>query len=374
MRVVIARTMPNFSMDVYADSIVSGLKTVRPNWDIVELAPHPIDRSSRSLLLRGQKFYERFWGFPRTVEQRAADIFHIIDHSEGHIVNWLKNTGKPVVVTCHDLINLFYSDNLQGSLKIPIISNGMWLRSVKAMRHADHIVAVSSVTAKDTSNILKIEPKRITVVPNTIDPIFQPLPQHEVKSFRQQQGILPETLCLLNVGGNHPRKNISTIIKALLILKEKGLPFKFWKAGSDFTDEQKQFIQKYQLANYINYLGQPNKSLLVKIYNAADILLAPSLHEGFGITLIEAMACGTPVITSNTSAMPEVVGDAGILVSPTDCHAIVESVFHLYRDSTSYQELVYKGLARIKLFTRENTGEQIAQIYESIIKQSIKRP
>ncbi len=367
MRVIIARTMPNFSMDVYADGIISGLKIVRPDWEIVELAPRPIDRSSRSLLLRANKFYERFWNFPRLVQQQTADIFHIIDHSEAHIVNWLKKTNKPVVVTCHDLINFFYRDNLRGSVQLPIISNGLWLRSVKAMQNADYIVADSSVTAKDTSRILNINPALIDIIPLGVESIFQPLAKNKIESFRQQAGISKETFCLLNVGGNHPRKNIDTILQTIKILKEKDLPICFWKTGSDFTHEQKKFIQTHSLESYISYLGQPDKSTLVQIYNAADVLLAPSLHEGFGMTILEAMACETPVITSNISSMPEVAGDAGVLIEPTNPQAIADAVERLYKDTAYHQSLIIKGKERTKLFTWEATSEQIARLYEKLV-------
>jgi glycosyltransferase involved in cell wall biosynthesis len=147
----------------------------------------------------------------------------------------------------------------------------------------------------------------------------------------------------------------------------------FWKVGSDFTDEQKAFIQTQGLETQIHYLGNPDKSTLVQIYSAADILVAPSLHEGFGMTLLESMACGTPVITANLSAMPEVVEDAGILVDPTDSQAIAEAVNQLHSNSTEYQILVEKGLARIKRYTWEKTAEQIAQIYEHLLGQTDTR-
>lgn len=370
MRVVIARTMPNFSMDVYADGLVSGLRTVRPNWEIVELAPHPVDRGSRSLFLRVQKYYERFWRFPRTVRNQKADIFHIIDHSEAHIVHSLRKTGKPVVVTCHDLINFFYRDNLRGSVQVPIVSSGLWLRSVRAMQHANHVVTVSSVTAKDTTQILNIEPARIAVIPNAVEAIFQQLSKNQSESFRQKHGVSPETICLLNVGGNHPRKNISTILKVVKILKEKGLPIQFWKAGSEFTEDDKRFIQTHGIDSNVSYLGQPDKSTLVQIYNAADILIAPSLHEGFGITILEAMACGTPVITSNVSAMPEVAGDAGVLVDPEDAQSIADAVCHLHTNPVYYQELVNRSLVRVKSFTWEKTAEQIAEVYDKLLHQN----
>ncbi len=370
MRVVIARMMPEPSMDVYADGIISGLRSVRPDWEIIDLKPHPFNRKSRSVFLRVRKSYERFWRFPQQVTQQVADIFHIIDPSEAHITYWLKKKNKPVVVTCHDLVNFYYKDNLQGSVELPFLSRSMWHHAVKGMKYADHIVAVSSMTAKDTTQLLDIEPVRISVIPNAVEPAFQPLPKEQTESFRKKYGLAPETICLLNVGANHPRKNISIILKVIDTLKQEGRSFYFWKVGVDFTDEQKAFIQTQGLENYVSYLGKPDKSTLIQIYNAADILIAPSLHEGFGITLLEAMACGIPVITSNVSAMPEVVGDAGILVEPNDYQAIADSVCRLQSDPIYYQELVKRGLARAKLFTWEKTGEKIAQIYEKLVRQN----
>ncbi len=370
MRVVIARTMPEFSMDVYADGLVAGLKAVRPDWDIVDLKPRSIDRKSRSLLLRIWKYYERFWHFPHTVKQHAADIFHIIDPAEAHMVYGLRKLSKPTVVTCHDLVNFFYADNLQGSVQLPIVSKKMWLHAINGMAYANHIVAISTATAKDTTEILKIDRSRIAVIPNAVEATFQPLPKHESETLRRQQGITPETCCLLNVGSNHPRKNLSTMLEALHALQQQGIPVMLWKTGADFTDQQKAFIQAQGLATSIQYLGKPDKATLVRIYNAADLLLAPSLHEGFGLTILEAMACGTPVITSNVSAMPEVAGDAGILVDPLDAHAIADAVDRLHKDPVYYQQLVKRGLERVKAFTWEQTAAKVAEVYEYVLEQT----
>ena len=372
MRIAIARTMAEFSIDVYTNGLISGLKAVRPDWEIIELAPRSFDRSSSSWLLRVQKYYERFWRYPRKVKQQVADIFHIIEPCDAHLVYWLKQTGQPAIVTCHDLINYFYRDNLKGSVQLPLISRSAWLYAVKGMKYADRVIAVSSATAKDTTQILNIEPARICVIPNAVEATFQPLAKAEIESFRERQGIGSETFCLLNVGVNHPRKNISTILQAVEILAQKGLRIQFWKVGADFTVEQKEFIQTHNLNAWIKYFGNPDKSTLVQIYNAANVLIAPSLHEGFGITLLEAMACGTPVITSNISAMPEVVSDTGVLVNPSNAMEIADAAIRLQKNPVYYQELVRKSLHRVKSFTWEKTAEKVAEVYEELINfQSI---
>lgn len=372
MRVAIVRRAPkaSFSMDVYADGLVAGLKTVRPEWQIIELAPKlDLDKRSSSWSTGVRKYYERYWRYPQTLEKQKVDVFHVIDHSDGHLVYHLKTTTKPIIVTCHDLINLIHPENLYEQARLPFISMAVWKYALRGLHKADHIIAVSSNTAKDVVQNLNIAREQITVVPDAVEPLFQLLAQDEVASFRQQHSISPETICLLHVGSNHPRKNVFTILKVLEALKKQGLPIHLWKTGADFTAEQKTFIQTYGVENFVTYLGKPDKSTLVQIYNAADLLLSPSLYEGFGMTVLEAMACGTPVITSNVTSLPEVTGDAAVLVNPTDVQAMVETVCRLQNDFVYRQELSSKGLARAKLFTWEATAEQIATGYEKLVRQ-----
>lgn len=370
MRIAIARTMPEFSMDVYTEGLVSGLRAVRPDWEIIELFPQPIDRKSRSLWVRARKYYERFWNFPRRVMQQNADIVHIVEAAEAHMVYRLRRKAKRTVVTCHDLINYFYSDNRVASdrsAQLPIVSHNMWLHAIRGMRWADRVVAVSTATAKDTIQILNIEPDRISVVPNAVEAVFQPLPESQVQLIRQNYAIQPGTLCLLNVGSDHPRKNLLNILQSLAVLQQAGLQFVFWKVGSDFTSQQQDLIQQLQLEEVVHYLGKPDRATLVQLYNAADVLISPSLFEGFGMTLLEAMACGTPAIASNVSSMPEVVGDAGMLVEPNSPSAIADAVLRLHNDRLLYNELIAKGFARVRSFTWHNTAEQVALIYEQLI-------
>lgn len=368
MRIALVRTMPHFSMDVYAEGLIAGLKAIHPNWEIIELVPQAFDRETHSLTVRAQKAYERFWRFPKEVQQQPVDVFHIVDHSDAHIVRWLRKTGRPVVVTCHDLINILYPENLQGSVRLPIISDRLGRYSIQGMEYADAIITVSSETAKNVDRVLKVNRDRLTIIPNAVDPLFRPLPEEQSQAFRDRLNVPPDTFCLLNVGGNHPRKNLTTILKAFNILKQKGLSIQFWKVSDDFTDEDKRFIQINNLEDSIKYLGYLDKTALVQAYNAADVLVAPSFHEGFGITLLEAMSCGTPVITSNVSAMPEVVGDAGILVDPKNSQAIADAVCRLQSDSIYYQDLREKGLKRVQAFTWENVAEQVVGVYEKLLK------
>lgn len=372
MRIAIVRRLPGitFSMDVYTEGLVTGLRAVRPDWEIVEITPRPWAKG-KDLWKSGtgvKKYYERFLRHPREVIRQHADVFHVVDHSSGHVAYWLKNAGKPVIVTCHDLIQSVYPDNLRGQSKFPLLSQSVWEYTIRGMRSANHIITVSTTTKQDVQRILQIAADRMTVVPNAVDPQFQVLPPAAIEPLQQQYRPTPETFCLLNVGSCHPRKNIITVLRVLQLLKEQGLPIQLWKTGDDFTDEQKQFIYSHQLQQCITYLGKPNKQTLIQIYNAADLLLAPSLYEGFGLTILEAMACGTPVITSNVSSLPEVAGEAAILVEPMDVKSMVAAICQLSQNKGDRQTLIEEGLQRVQQFTWENTARQVAKVYESLVK------
>jgi glycosyltransferase involved in cell wall biosynthesis len=370
MRVVIVRTMPDesFSMDVYANGLVAGLKAVWPEWEVIEVAPYPLDRGDDSLAAGLRKYYERFWRYPHTVMKQKTDIFHVVDHSYGHMVYWLRRAGGPVVVTCHDLINFFYPENLYTRARLPLVSMAAWRFAVRGMRRADRIIADSSHTARDITQLLHIEPERITVVPLAVDSWFCPLPREEVESFRQQHSVSWETVCLLHVGTVEQRKNVLTILRAVEALKTRGLSVCLWKTGEDFTAEQKTFTRTHGLENSVIYLGRLDRHILVQVYNAADVLLLPSLYEGFGMPVLEAMACGTPVITSKVSSLPEVAGDAAILVEPMDVQAMVEAILQLQNDTAYRKRLIDRGLARTKSLTWEAMAEQMAALYKRILR------
>ena len=372
MRVVIVRREPKvaFSMDVYADNLVAGLKAVHPDWEIIEVAPTPWSKDLENLWHSGnplRKYYERFYNHPHTVNQIDADIFHIIDHTNAHVAYKLRRAGKSVVVTCHDLVQYVYPEILKNQSRFPALSMAVWQYSVKGIKAADGAIAISSNTAQDITNWLKVDPKNVSVVLNGVDSSFRVLEPQTVANYRKKYVNFADELCLLNVGSNHQRKNLETVLKVLKSLVDKNIAVRLWKVGDDFNAAQQQFIDRHNLSQYITLLGKPNKEELIEIYNAADILLAPSLYEGFGLTILEAMGCGTPTITSNVSSLPEVAGNAAVLVEPTDVEAMVEAAIKIRDDAAYRQDLVSRGLARVKEFNWQKTAAQTASFYQQIL-------
>ena len=372
MRVAIVKREPKvaFSMDVYTKNLVTELKEIRPDWEIVEVSPKPWSKNLENLWQSGnplRKYYERFYNHPRAVSRIEADVFHIIDHTDGHIAYGLKKLGKPVVITCHDLVQYVYPEILKTESRFPALSMAALKYSFRGTTVADKTIAISTNTAKDISHWLNIDPRQVEIVLNGVESVFRTLSPEVVRDWRSQYAKSPEEICLLNVGSTHQNKNIPTILKVVKAIADREIPVRLWKVGDDFSTEQKQFIKDNALEPHISLVGKPDLEGLICFYNAADVLLAPSLYEGFGLTILETMACGTPVITSNVSSLPEVAGDAAILVEPTDVRAITEAVLRLHKDSAFREDLIAKGLARCQEFTWRKTAEQVARVYEQIV-------
>ncbi|MEL7225552.1 MAG: glycosyltransferase, partial [Cyanobacteria bacterium J06576_12] len=245
MRVAILRStaQSSISMKVYAQNIVDGLRKVRPTWEIMDISPNiPASGEGSALRNISRKYYERYWRYPNFIKTQSADIFHVVDHSDGHLATALKRCGKQTVVTCHDLINWVQPEMYKGLAIMPLISLNTWRWSVKQMKVTDHIVTVSKHTAHDVVQQLQVDSSLVTAISNAVSDAFRPVDDEIATEFRQQQGVSPESVCLLNVGSNNPRKNVSAILEAMRVLRSRQQPVHFWKAGSDFSAAQHEFI------------------------------------------------------------------------------------------------------------------------------------
>jgi glycosyltransferase involved in cell wall biosynthesis len=370
MRVVICRDMPgeSISMDVYADGLVTALRELHPQWEVFETNPRPTGVKGASSIAEGMhKYYEKFLRYPLSLRQYKADVYHIVDQSYAHLAYWLKDV--PIVITCHDLINFRQPENLWQRARFPPLSMAAWRFSVKGLHKAHHILADSRYTAQDIKQMVDVDAKRITVIPFGLDTTFRQIQQEDlIQSSRTKYGVSSEKICLLHVGGNDPRKNVTILLEVVKVLRTREIPAVLWKIGADFTPQQKQLIEEYGLEGKTTYLGQMSHKdwALILAYNAADIVIIPSLYEGFGMPVLEAMACGTPVIASNVSSLPEVAGDAARLVSPEDVEGIVNEVIHIAHDPIFRQRLINRGLSRAKIFFWNVIAPKIAKIYELV--------
>ncbi len=270
----------------------------------------------------------------------------------------------PTVVTIHDL----------SFIKLPQAfraSNRSYLKLFTrlSVRRAAKIIVVSENTRRDAALLLGIPLERIVVIPNGVDETFCPIQdQSRIAAFRRRRSI-PDRIILF-VGTIEPRKNVGTLIRAYAQLKEKGIiEHKLVIGGNKGWMYEPTFalVEELELSEEVIFPGFLSPEELPLWYNAAELFAYPSLYEGFGLPPLEAMACGTPVITSNVSALPEVVGKAGIMVGPHDVEAWAEAIEQVLLDAELRESLSNAGLKRAARFSWHKTAEMTVDLYRSTI-------
>ena len=230
-------------------------------------------------------------------------------------------------------------------------------------KRADRIVAISNNTRKDLCQYFGVPQEKVSVVHHYVMDHFHPV--HNQPDFLQKYG-LPEKFILF-VGTIEPRKNLVFTLHAYQQARARArLNHHLVIAGSKgwMSDEVYQTIETLGINGSVIFLDYVDDADLPGLYSAADLLLFLSLYEGFGIPPLEAMSCGTPVIASNSSSIPEVVGDAGVLVSPTNLEEAVESIIQVLQDRNLHTDLAERGFARAKLFSRERFKSEMLVVYQ----------
>ncbi len=232
----------------------------------------------------------------------------------------------------------------------------------RAAERSDRIAAVSAFTADQTADLLGFPRERIVVVPHGVDPPTQ-FPDNELKDFRQEHGL--QRPFLLSIGALQERKNISRLVEAFERLPGELL---LVLAGSTGYGGERiaARIAASPAGERIVQLGYVDDDAKAKLYRTAHALAFPSLDEGFGIPILEAMSAGLPVLTSNCSAMPEVAGDASVLVDPHNSAAIAEGLQRIVEDEALRQNLREKGLARAAEFTWPQAAEKMLALYREL--------
>lgn len=299
----------------------------------------------------------RFNYYPSLAKHKQSSINHITDHSYAQVAKYLD--PNKTIITCHDLIPFFYEKDTS-SLK-------NFRESVSYLNKVRLILADSQDSKKDLVSQLKIDSSKIRVVYLGVEESFQPSTGANVKIFRERHS-LPQKPLLLHIGNNLAYKNMEKILLSLRILKERGIDFCFLKVGSDFTLEHKELIREYKLADSIIFLGVVPENVLPDLYSSIDLLVYPSLKEGFGFPVLETVACGKRVLISKGTSLEEIASQAGVYVDPNEPEDIahgIEKVLNLnQKDKDKLRTL---GLERAKLFSWEKTVNQVYESYLEIL-------
>jgi len=303
-----------------------------------------------------------FWEqsiLPAKLKKYSVDLYH----GPAFAVPFIKTC--PQVVTIHDASFTLTPE------RHPLYRRLYYRATVPAvMRNADAIITVSQSTKSDLLQLASIPPEKILAVPLGVDPRFRPVGnQNQLFSLRQKYR-LPRPFVLF-VGMIEPRKNLQLLIDSYL----SGHFFDRFDlvlAGSLGWDYS-QLLQKIDASGkrkHIRLPGYVEDADLPALYAAAEVFVYPSIYEGFGLPVLESMACGTPVITSSVSSLPEVAGDAALLVDPRDAAALTSALQKLLADKSLRDEFALRGLDRAASFTWDQTAQKTLSVYQHLFSGS----
>ena len=299
---------------------------------------------------------------PALIRRIGADVFH-------GVLNVVPLACPvPSVVTIHDLAFIRFPQTFR-SYNRTYLDFATRLTAKRAAR----ILTVSEHTRREVIGLLGVPPERVVVTPNAARAHFVPPEKAAVERLRARHG-LPERFALY-VGTLEPRKNLTTLLDAYAEVARQHPDAPLLIGGGKGWLYEPIFAQldRLGLREKVRFVGYIDEEELPLWYAAATLFVFPSIYEGFGMPPLEAMSCGTPVVTSNSSSLPEVVGEAGLTVPPTDAAALAAAIGRVLGDAELRQELRERGLRRAKLFSWRATAERTLQAYEDAAGLAVAR-
>ena len=291
---------------------------------------------------------------PLLLRFSGADLFHGV-HSVVPIAS-----PVPTIVTVHDLAFMRFTQTFRAY-------NRAYLDFATrlSVRRAARVLVVSEHTKREVVGLLGVPAERVVVTPNAVREHFRPPEPAALAAFRAKKG-LPERF-LLYVGTLEPRKNLTTLLDAYAeVIRHHDVPLIVGGGKGWLYDAVFQRLEQLGLRERVQFVGYIEEEELPLWYAAATLFVFPSLYEGFGMPPLEAMACGTPVVTSNSSSLPEVVGDAGLMAPPHDSAAFAAAISRVLSDPALHQELRERGLVQATRFSWRVTAERTLAAYEAV--------
>lgn len=295
---------------------------------------------------------------PLILRRTGAQLFHGV-HSVVPLAS-----PVPTVVTVHDLAFIRFTQTFRAY-------NRAYLdfATRASVRRAARVLVVSEHTKREVVGMLGIAPERVVVTPNAVREHFRVPDPALLAAFRTKKG-LPERF-VLYVGTLEPRKNITTLLEAYAtVARRHDVPLIIGGGKGWLYDAVFKRLEELQLHDKVQFVGYIEEEELPLWYAAATVFVFPSIYEGFGMPPLEAMACGTPVVTSNSSSLPEVVGAAGITVPPYDPAGFAEAIDRLLRDEDLRDELRTRGFAQTGFFSWRTTAERTLQAYRDVLSSA----
>ncbi|MGH3607909.1 MAG: glycosyltransferase family 4 protein [Pseudonocardiaceae bacterium] len=330
--------------------------------------PSTFPLAKRMRLGRVDSYLQRSILHPRALRTARADLFHIIDHSYARTANVLP--ADRTVVTCHDLILLAIAPEDLPPRQRRVVAR--WRRTVRTMARVAAVACDSEATKRDVLRFTDVRPERVRVIPAGVDAGFRPIPEDQRHDARRRLGV-DARFVLLHVSSGGFYKNVPGTLRTVANLRGSGTDVCLVRVGMPLNAEMRRLAERLGVAAHVRELGRPDDIALNAIYGAVDALLFPSLHEGFGLPVLEAMACGTPVVASNISALQELLGGAGVTAPPHDVQALATAVEQVLSDQALADRLRTAGLARARSFRWQRVVDDYRQLYFDVLRSDGRR-
>lgn len=362
-----ARKLHDYGIGTYVRNLVGEFARL-PGDDTYVLICHPDD------VAFVQQLGPRFEAWPDTsanysvreqltvpldLRRARVDLFHAPHYVVSPLV------GCPVVVTIHDCIHLRFPQYLPNRIA------HIYARTFMAIgaRRSRRIITVSQASKDDIQHYLHAPASKIDVIHNGLDPRYL-MPPSEADVANVRDRFILNAPFVLYAGNIKPHKNVDRLIDAFALLRRNGhQDLKLLIIGDELSKYPglRRLVHRHHLHSHVRFFGFVPDATLAALYRLASIFVFPSLFEGFGFPPLEAMASGTPVITSNVSSLPEVVGDAALLVDPFDPAAIADAMSRVLSDTTLRRDLIGRGHARARAFSWTEAAARTRAVYQSVL-------
>jgi glycosyltransferase involved in cell wall biosynthesis len=358
------RKLHDFGIGTYVSNLVRGLARLGAD-DEYALICHPNDREFvRSLGPNFRPVVDRSGNY--SVREQVSiplDVWRTRPHLF-HAPHYVLPPLTPArsIVTIHDCIHLRFPQYLPNRLALYYAR--FFLRS--AARRAARVVTVSEASKRDIMHFLRTPASKIDVVYNGFDEHLA-RPTTETLLLVRDRFQLDKPF-VLYAGNIKPHKNVERLIEAFAKVRARGHDYSLLIIGDEVSRyaNLRRLVHRHQMRQHVRFLGFVSTDMLAALYRLARVFVFPSLYEGFGLPPLEAMASGTPVITSNTSSLPEVVGDAGVLIDPLSEDELADAICRVLTDETLRRDLIARGFERVRQFSWERSVKRTYEIYREV--------
>jgi glycosyltransferase involved in cell wall biosynthesis len=361
-----ARKLHDFGIGTYIRNLLRHLARMDDRTDYVVVC-RPEDRETLAALGENFRAVPETAGnytlaeqvkIPMALRRERVTLFHAPHYVLPPLIRCRS------VVTIHDCIHLMFPQYLPNRFAFDYARTS--IRG--AAKRATRVLTVSESSKRDILKYVDTQPEKIDVIYNAYDERFAIDPAEEdVVRVRERYQLQDEFV--LYAGNVKPHKNLERLIDAFQIVRKRGLDhLKLVLIGDDISKYTalRRAVHRHQLHKYVRFLGYLPEETLAVMYRLAAVFVFPSLYEGFGLPPLEAMASGTPVVTSNVSSLPEVAGDAAVLVDPYDPVAIADGIYRVLTDEQLRKDLRHRGVARAGMFSWEQSVRRVRKIYAEV--------